>query len=655
MVLEHLLRNLGDARVLVLVNHRSQFEPSWGHGVQRLELQPLGIEDTRAILRRILGEMPDPLVRRIHQRTGGNPLFVEELCRSVLELGAENGLSAKTVLGDLVPDSVSAVVRARIDRLTPAHVELLKLAAVVGEEFSTELLEKLVGSPKHVAERLEGLSHAALIERAPDGRSWRFRHAIVQDVAYAMLLLTRRRTLHAAVGRALEEQAGLRVEGQIERLAHHFARSDDRAKALLYLERSGDKAVASGAMVQALGHYREAIEILDEEPATPELMRKRIDLSLKLANTAIFRPWRSVNDVLELSYRFAVRLGDARAERRGLYWMGWLESSVGSWPAAIATFERCLPLAQAAGDVKLEAQIHSNLGQAMFHTGDYERAVWHLERSIERRREVGSDFSAGTLVGYSQGYLALIDSEAGRFDVADARLEEAFKLVGLAGQLQFEGAIQTIRLTLELFRGDWPACLAAAKALSPIAQRIGSTYMQAMSRGLGGFARFVTGELEAGIAEMRAGVALLEKAENGMNLSLLYACLASALVSVGAIDEAEAVAQRALARAEAGDRMGEPSARRVLLMLAAQRQPQGGPEVEAAFEAAIEAPRRRGSPREEAVSWLTAAVFLGASRDLAWRRKVIADCLERFVAMQMPWYADHARMYLSLLPEDESA
>ncbi|HEX5065330.1 MAG TPA: AAA family ATPase [Myxococcota bacterium] len=642
--LDYLSQALEGERVLALVNYRSQHKPSWVARAQRLELAPLDLDDTREMAQSILGDVSDPVLQRIHERTGGNPLFIEELCRTVRELAGDRGLAPQSVVGDVVPDTVAAVVRARIDRLTPAHVHVLKLASVLGEEFPRVLLARLCGGDLDVP--LEGLVRADLLHELADGVTCRFKHAIVQDVAYAMLLHQRRRALHAMVGRVIEEEAGPRVEEQVERLAHHFARSDERERAVFYLERSGDKAAASGAMVQALGHYREAVSILDELPPAPVQMKRRIELTQKLASVAIYRPWRSMRGVLELSYDFARRLGDAAAERRSLYWMGWLDASLGCWPEALAHFERCLPLARTAGDGKLLAQLDSNIGQVLFHAGDYPRATQHLERSIERRRAISGDLAAGPVVAYAQGYLALIDCESGRFDRADERLEEAFKLAEISGQPQLDGALRAIRITIAAAQGSWAACAAGAAELAPRAQRIGSIYMLAMSHSLGGFARYALGEQAEGVAAMRSGIELLERAENGMNLSMLYACLASVLVRIGSLDEAESLALRALERAQLMDRMGEATALRVLFTVSARRSPQGGPEVDAALQAAIEVARQRGSPRAEALTWLRAAEELAQVWSPAWRRELLLDCAKRFDALQMPWYRARAEELL---------
>ncbi|HVN40169.1 MAG TPA: AAA family ATPase [Myxococcota bacterium] len=649
--LEHLARSLDCERLLVLVNFRSQHEPSWASRALRVDLAPLGVEDTRAIVQRFLGEVSDSILRRIQERTGGNPLFIEELCQSVRDLGVDPGMAPQRVIADLVPDTVAAVVRARIDRLTPAQVHVLKLASVLGEEFPRALLEKLCGTERSIDAALEGLVRAELLQERADSATCRFKHAIVQEVAYAMLLHQRRRSLHAAAGRLIEERAGARVEEQIERLAHHFARSDEREKAVFYLERAGDKAAASGAIVQALGHYREAVAIVDELVSTPGQMKRRIELSQKLASVAIYRPGLGVRAVLERSCLLAQQLGDTRAERRCLYWVGWLDASLGRWRDALAGFERCVELATAEGDRRLLARVDSNIGQALYHMGEFDSAVIHLERSIERRRATPSDPASGPVAAQALAYLALIDAERGHFDLAEKRFDQALELAEISGRLQLEGALRCIRLVAEAFRGSFSACTAAADELASRARRIGSTYMLAMSHSLGGYARYMLGEHSDGVAAMREGVGMLEGAENVLTLSLPQACLAGALSAIGSLDEAESLALRALERSERLlDRMGEPAARRVLFSVAARRAPKGGPEVDAALETAVATARRFGSPREEALTWLRAAELMAEAWSPAWRREVLLDCATRFETLQMPWFRERVEEMLARDP-----
>src|SRR5262249_9613055 len=144
------------------------------------------------------------------------------------------------------PSSVQAIVRSRVDRLARGDKELLKLASVIGAEFSLELLEPLAEEKQALKPGLERLEAAAeLVPEAaqPSALRYRFKHAIVQEVVYNVLLLKRRRELHGAIARSIETQKGERgLEPHYETLAHHYARSDARERAALYAELAGRKA-----------------------------------------------------------------------------------------------------------------------------------------------------------------------------------------------------------------------------------------------------------------------------------------------------------------------------------------------------------------------------------------------------------------------------
>src|SRR5262249_42899292 len=160
------------------------------------------------------------------------------------------------------------------------------------------------------------------------------------------------------------------------------------------------------------------------------------------ASVAIYRPGLGVRAVLERSYQLAQQLGDARAERRCLYWVGWLDASLGRWREALPEFERCAALATDESDHRLLTRPHSNIGQALYHMGEFDAAATHLERSIERRRANASDAASGPVLAQALAYLALVDSEHGRFELSEARFGQALELAEISGQLQLEGALR---------------------------------------------------------------------------------------------------------------------------------------------------------------------------------------------------------------------
>jgi class 3 adenylate cyclase/tetratricopeptide (TPR) repeat protein len=644
--LDHLAESIAARRLLLLVDFRSYYQPHWDPAAVCLELPPLRADDTRSIVHRIVGGVPDALVQRIFERTGGNPLFVEELCKTLVDLGSVSGPDAEKFVESVVPDNVAAVVRARIDRLPPACRQTLRLASVLGESFSLELLREVCEPEDDVDLALAGLVRTGLLQEQGDGSELRFKHALVRDVAYEMLLLRSRRTLHGAVGCAIERREDGRIHEFVERLAHHFARSDDREKAVLYLVRSGDKAVASGAMLQALGQYAEAVQILAKMPEMSAQMRRRVDITLKLAHAAIYCPSKELREVLRDCLELAERLGDKRAASYAFYWMGFLENALGGWPAARDLFEQGIVRARERRDEKLLSLIYGNLGQTLFHTGDFAEAMRVLEEGVRMRREISGDSAAAPLVSYPITYQAMIHAEAGRFDLAAERLDEATMLARESGRLYTEAAVVGSRALVDLFRGDWPVCRKNAEELERKAKRIGSTFMLAFSQALGGYARCFDGQRAEGIAMLRDGIARLQRTEISMMMSFLYACLAEALVLGGEVEEAESLAARALEHAAREDRSGEPAARRVQLLVAARRAPGERERIEAAYALALAAARRRGSVREELITTFRAAEAL-LERDPEWASDRLRECVERFRALQMPWYGDRAEVLLA--------
>jgi hypothetical protein len=194
---------------------------------------------------------------------------------------------------------------------------------------------------------------------------------------------------------------------------------------------------------------------------------------------------------------------------------------------------------------------------------------------------------------------------------------------------------------IDLFRGDWPACRRNAGELERKSKRIGSTFMTALSLGVGGYARCFDGEPGEGIAMMRASVALLERSDIRMMSSFFYGCLAEGLALGGDCDEAPAFAARALEHTAHDDRFGEPQALRVLMIVAARRSREQRASIDSHLAATVAAARRRGSVREEAISLFRFAEAL-AQRDPDSARERAKECAERFRTLQMPWYAARA-------------
>ena len=246
-LLDSLVESLPTAHLLLLVNYRPEYQHGWGSKTYytQLRLDPLPPASAEAFLAALLGDDPSlaPLTPLLIARTEGNPFFLEESVRTLVETGVLAGTPGayrlvQPLQGMPVPATVQAVLAARIDRLPPEDKRLLQTAAVVGTDVPFALLRAIADVPEAALHR--GLAHLQAAEFLYETRlfpepEYTFKHALTHEVAYGSLLLERRRGLHARIVEALEALAPERVAEQVERLAHHALRGEvwDKAVHLL--------------------------------------------------------------------------------------------------------------------------------------------------------------------------------------------------------------------------------------------------------------------------------------------------------------------------------------------------------------------------------------------------------------------------------------
>ena len=252
------------------------------HRLVELELQPLAADDSERLAGAAAGaDLPGEVRELLAARSGGNPFFLEEALRDLFERGMLQPVDARwelTVAVDelAIPLLVQETLQARLDRLEPATREVVNVASVVGRRFGLPLLERMTDRHRLIPALTE-LQRVDLVveERRRPSPEYRFRHGLVQEVAYASLTEAPRRELHLAAGRALEELHGDAPEEAYEALARHFGEAEQADKAVEYLLRAGDAAWALYADRDALRHYRRALEFMnaDDERARDLLFK----------------------------------------------------------------------------------------------------------------------------------------------------------------------------------------------------------------------------------------------------------------------------------------------------------------------------------------------------------------------------------------------
>ena len=398
-LLNGLVESIPTAPMLLAVTYRPEYQHRWGNKsyYMQLRIDPLPADSAGSLLAALVGEHATlrPLTELLVERTGGNPFFLEECVRTLVETGVlvgERGAYrvAREPQATQVPATVQAVLAARIDRLPPEEKRLLQSAAVIGKDVPLSLLQAIEEQPE---DALRGsLAHLQAAEFLYETRlfpelEYTFKHALTQEVAYGALLQERRRLLHGRIVEAIERQHAGRLAEQDDRLAHHAARGELWAKAVTYLHQAGLKATARSASREAVTFVEQALAALGRLPETPETIAQGIDLRFDLHSALIpLGDLDRILDVLRKAEWWAQELGDQHRLGRVSAFMATCYWWMGEPDRAVESGERARDIAAALGDAALDALTAQRLGQAYATLGEYQRAVDVLQRHVERPR-----------------------------------------------------------------------------------------------------------------------------------------------------------------------------------------------------------------------------------------------------------------------------
>jgi class 3 adenylate cyclase/tetratricopeptide (TPR) repeat protein len=281
-----LAESIPGARALFVLTHRPGHQHPFGDRSYhvRLALQPLSRAETSELAERLLfaSDLPESLRTLIAGKSDGNPFFIEEVTKSLIEEGVlavhEGRVRLVGELQDVsVPDSIQDVLMARIDRLDEAPKRAIQVASVIGREFALRLLERIAEAGQQISTVVGELRSLELIyeKTVHPELAFMFKHALTHDVAYESVLIQRRTALHRIVGSAIEELYPDRLAEHYEALAHHFFRGEDWERALRYHVLAAEKAADGFANRAATQHYRDALAICERIDA-PADDRRRI-------------------------------------------------------------------------------------------------------------------------------------------------------------------------------------------------------------------------------------------------------------------------------------------------------------------------------------------------------------------------------------------
>jgi len=603
-LLDSLVESLHTAQLLLLVNYRPEYTHGWGSKTYytQLRLDSLPPESSDVFLVALLGNDASlaSFKQLLIERTEGNPFFLEESVRTLVEtqvLAGEPGAYrlAQALPTIQVPATVQAILAARIDRLPQDEKSLLQTASVIGNELPLPLLQAITELSEETLYR--GLIHLQAAEFLYETslypeRVYTFKHALTHEVAYGGLLQERRRVLHARIVEALETLAGGLIDDRVERLAHHAWRGEVWDKAVTYFRQAGAKALARSAHQEAVGYFEQALSVLAHLPEQRDTREQSIDIRLALRSALL--PSNDSARLLACLHEAEALAMDLNDSRRLGQISGFLSvhfRNLGAYDQAIAAAQRALALATAGEDLVLQALANLFLGATYWAQGYYQWSIDCLEQTVASLHgtQCYERFGQATLPAVqARAFLAACAAELGRFAQGRSLGEEGRQIAeAVAHPSSLMWAYYGVGL-LALRHGDLPQALPRLEQAMGICQDADLTlFFPRMAAGLGA-AYTLGGRVADAVPLLTQAIEQTIATETVGFQALCRLSLGEAQVLAGRMEEAQALAEHALAFAYEHQERGNQAYTLCLLGdIAIRRNPPAFPQTETHYQQAL--------------------------------------------------------------------
>jgi predicted ATPase len=591
-----LVERLAGVPILLLLSYRSGYHPAWmskSYATQ-IALQRLTAHESQRVVRTVLSQqsVPDGLVRAIVAKGQGNPFFLEELAQTVVEQGSQHPRL-------VMPETVQAVLAARLDRLPPEAKALVQMAAVIGTEVPGALLGAVAAcSEAMLRQHLTHLQEAELLyEARPTPEPvYVFQHALTQEVAYHSLLRSTRQQYHRQIAEVLVQLFPDMVEAQPELLAQHYTKAELPQQAVAYWHKAGQRASGRSAHVEAVEHLTKGLEVLQRLPETTGRARRELAFQVSLGPSLLATRSHGVPEVgraLTRARELSEYLGDSTQLCKALVGLFIFHGSRGELMCSRALGERYLALAQRQHDVFLSAVAHTGIGFASLFRGDFILARAHCTQALAlyaaQQHDDRALLGVHDLVIVNMAYLAWALVILGYPDQAvsytEAALTRARALVhphSLVHASVHAGHVYELRRDVQAVHEHAEVVIAISAE---------QEFVHWLARGMfsRGWTLAAQGHKEAGVAQMQQST----RSQKGVVFTYMRAQLAEAYAHAGQPDIGWAMLMAVLEEVEQSEgRFYAAELYRLKGELLLHRGITNAPQAEACFQQALALARR---------------------------------------------------------------
>jgi len=616
--------------ILLLATCRPELAVPWSNRphVTTLTLGRLNRRRTEDFVNAILDgkALPEPVLTQIVAKTGGVPLFVEELTKAVLESGLVRTENDHYVLdGPLpqraIPATIHDSLMARLDQLALPK-EIAQVGSVIGRRFSFRLLAAVTALPEAMLrESLDRLVASELVfcRGTPPASVYVFKHALVQDAAYESLLHSKRRHLHQRIAMVLESAFPESAETSPELIARHYSEAGDAEPAIRHWHLAAEKASRASAYTEALNHLRQGLAVLETLPEDEGRDIRELELQLPLATALLALKGAGAPEV-EQVYARALQLCERLPESPlhfAAFW-GWWRISM-DFRTGRDRGDRLLALAGRLGESELMLQSHHSLWATNFMLGDHRACLHHIDCGLELYRadehaRLASIYGGHDTKVCAEGEAALSLWILGHGGKAMQRIEHA---TSWARDLAHAGSVAhalDYAVVLNRYRCRPDAAASLADEMIRFAEERGLSDYVGKGQLFRGWAKAMLGDTAAGVRDLLSGLAAQQTSGTPEDFPVYYDMLAEAQLASGRPDDGLVQIEEALA---VGKRSGirywdaELLRRKAALLLAADDG--DGSDAEDCLQQALSVAREQGARMLE----------LRAATDLSrlWQRK----------------------------------
>jgi class 3 adenylate cyclase/predicted ATPase len=651
--LDSLVESLPTARILLMVNYRPEYQHGWGSKTYytQLRIDPLPPESAGELLEALLGEDAnlEGLKQLLINRTEGNPFFLEESVRTLIEAKALVGKQGNYRLAGAIeniqlPATVQAVLAARIDRLSPEEKRLLQSAAVIGKDVPFALLEATADQSEEELRRcLGGLQAAEFLYETrlfPDVE-YTFKHALTHEVAYGSVLQERRRLLHARIAQAVEKLYPDRLTEHLELLAHHALRGELWERAVKYLHQAGSKAAARCTYKEAAGYLQLGLEVLGHLPETRDTIAQAIDIRIALGPVLIAGKGsygREVEEIYRAARELCERVGDTAHLFPVLWGLCRFYDAAAELRKAQDIGEQLLTLAQRSNDPSLLLEAHHSLWATLSLRGEFRSTLTHTEEGALLYDPQKHGHHAFQYGGHDPGVCGLASQARALWLLGfpDKALQKAGESLGLARNLAHPFSLFFTTYVgvawVHEHRGEariTQQILDGVPALTSEQERPSWRVRRMLLRGL----LLLDQERPTDALELAQQAVAFDPSRKSREQSHTDALLAQLYGKTGQTEKAFAVLKRALARAhESGERWYEAELHRISGELLLNQSFPAEERAEACFQKALKVSREQSAKSLE----LRAAMSLSR----LWQKQGRKDEARQLLVEVYGWFTE---------------